>query len=174
MGTDESHHEGPQNEESSHDHTTTTTGTSAHEHDDPHARPRVGGSPAAACGARAGRWGGGRGGWGGGGACPGAPSGRAILVALRDEPAHGYEVMRRLEEMSGGLWRPSPGSVYPHLQMLEDEGLVQSCRAVDGSRIFTLTEAGRAEAEQGLAPLAGRRREPTRGPHAALGVRHSS
>ena len=44
----------------------------------------------------------------------------AVLVALREGPANGYEVMRRLEEMSGGLWRPSPGSVYPHLQMLEE------------------------------------------------------
>ena len=56
--------------------------------------------------------------------------------------------MRRLEESSGGLWRPSPGSVYPHLQMLEDEGLVRSSE-VDGSRTFTLTEAGAA-----LLPLA--------------------
>jgi DNA-binding PadR family transcriptional regulator len=70
---------------------------------------------------------------------------RAILSALRDEPAHGYEVMRRLEEMSGGLWRPSPGSVYPHLQMLEDEGMVQSSE-IDGTRTFTLTEQGVAEA----------------------------
>jgi DNA-binding PadR family transcriptional regulator len=70
---------------------------------------------------------------------------KAILVALRDEPAHGYEVMRRLEAMSGGLWRPSPGSVYPHLQMLEDEGMVQSAEK-DGTRTFTLTEAGTAEA----------------------------
>jgi DNA-binding PadR family transcriptional regulator len=53
--------------------------------------------------------------------------------------------MHRLEEMSGGLWRPSPGSVYPHLQMLEDEGMVQSAE-VDGTRIFTLTEKGVAEA----------------------------
>jgi DNA-binding PadR family transcriptional regulator len=75
----------------------------------------------------------------------------AILISLKDEPAHGYEVMRRLEEMSGGLWRPSPGSVYPHLQMLEDEGLVQSSE-VEGSRTYMLTEAGRAEAEK-AAPL---------------------
>jgi DNA-binding PadR family transcriptional regulator len=75
----------------------------------------------------------------------------AILLALREEPAHGYEVMRRLEEMSGGLWRPSPGSVYPHLQMLEDEGLVQSSE-VDGSRTYTLTDAGRAEAEKNEQP----------------------
>ncbi len=76
----------------------------------------------------------------------------SILVALRDEPAHGYEVMRRLEEMSGGLWRPSPGSVYPHLQMLEDEGLVQSSD-VGGSRTYTLTDAGRAEAEKTALPF---------------------
>ena len=75
----------------------------------------------------------------------------AILVALRDEPGNGYEVMRRLEESSGGLWRPSPGSVYPHLQMLEDEGLVQSSE-VDGSRTFTLTEAGRARPRRPSSP----------------------
>jgi DNA-binding PadR family transcriptional regulator len=75
----------------------------------------------------------------------------AILLALREEPAHGYEVMRRLEEMSGGLWRPSPGSVYPHLQMLEDEGLVRSSD-VDGSRTYTLTDLGRAEAEKSERP----------------------
>jgi DNA-binding PadR family transcriptional regulator len=70
-----------------------------------------------------------------------------MLVALREEPANGYEVIRRLEEMSGGLWRPSPGSVYPHLQLLEDEGLVRSSD-VNGSRTYSLTDAGRAEAEE--------------------------
>jgi DNA-binding PadR family transcriptional regulator len=74
----------------------------------------------------------------------------AILISLQEAPAHGYEVMRRLEEMSGGLWRPSPGSVYPHLQMLEDEGLVQSSEA-GGSRTYTLTEAGREEAQRAAA-----------------------
>jgi DNA-binding PadR family transcriptional regulator len=98
-----------------------------------------------------GRWGGGRGGWGGGRRMPRGAIRTAILVALRDEPGHGYEVMRRLEEMSGGLWRPSPGSVYPHLQMLEDEGLVQSSE-VEGSRTFTLTETGRAEAAKATLP----------------------
>ncbi len=78
----------------------------------------------------------------------------AILAALRSEPAHGYEVMRRLEEMSGGLWRPSPGSVYPHLQMLEDEGLVQSSE-VDGTRTYALTDLGRAEAEKATLPWDG-------------------
>ena len=98
------------------------------------------------------RWGGGRGGWGGGRRMRRGAIRTAILVSLKDEPAHGYEVMRRLEEMSGGLWRPSPGSVYPHLQMLEDEGLVRSSE-VDGSRTYALTDAGRAEAEKNEGPL---------------------
>ncbi len=102
-------------------------------------------------GPRGGRFGGGRGGWGGGRRMPRGAIRTAILVALREEPGHGYEVMRRLEELSGGLWRPSPGSVYPHLQMLEDEGLVRSSD-VDGSRIFTLTETGRAEADRAKLP----------------------
>ena len=101
-----------------------------------------------------GGWGGGRGGWGGGRRMRRGDIRQAVLVALRDEPANGYEVMRRLEEMSGGLWRPSPGSVYPHLQMLEDAGAVQSTE-VDGSRKFSLTEAGRAEAEQAAMPTQG-------------------
>src|SRR5580693_115519 len=97
------------------------------------------------------RRGGGRGGWAGGRRMRRGAIRTAILLALRQEPAHGYEVMRRLEEMSGGLWRPSPGSVYPHLQMLEDEGLVQSSE-VDGGRTFTLTETGQAEAEKAKLP----------------------
>ncbi|HWF16693.1 MAG TPA: PadR family transcriptional regulator [Acidimicrobiales bacterium] len=97
------------------------------------------------------RRGGGRGGWGGGRRMRRGAIRTAILLALRQEPAHGYEVMRRLEEMSGGLWRPSPGSVYPHLQMLEDEGLVQSSE-VEGSRTYALTDSGRAEAEKSEQP----------------------
>src|ERR1700686_26525 len=62
---------------------------------------------------------------------------RAILSSLREEPGHGYEVMRRLENRSGGIWRPSPGSVYPTLQMLEDEGLVRS-ESRDGTRVYEL------------------------------------
>jgi DNA-binding PadR family transcriptional regulator len=124
-----------------------------HDHDHPHglahgARARRG--PGARWGGHGG-WGGGRGGWGGGRRMPRGAIRMAILVALKSEPAHGYEVMRRLEEMSGGLWRPSPGSVYPHLQMLEDEGLVQSSE-VDGSRVYRLTEAGAAEAQGGSVP----------------------
>ncbi len=69
-----------------------------------------------------------------------------LLTTLLDGPAHGYEVIRRLEERSSGVWRPSPGSVYPTLQMLADEELVTSTEA-GGKRTYALTDNGRAEAE---------------------------
>ncbi len=70
----------------------------------------------------------------------------ALLLALAEGAAHGYELMHRLEEKSGGSWRPSPGSIYPTLQMLEDEGLVTSVEK-DGKRVYDLTPEGRAEAD---------------------------
>jgi DNA-binding PadR family transcriptional regulator len=86
-------------------------------------------------------------GWGGGRRMRRGDIRRVILAALREEPAHGYEVMRRLEDMSGGLWRPSPGSIYPHLALLEHEGLVESYDD-EGNRTYKLTDAGKAEAAQ--------------------------
>jgi DNA-binding PadR family transcriptional regulator len=70
----------------------------------------------------------------------------AILAALKDEPMHGYQVIRVLEERSGGHWRPSAGSIYPTLQQLEDEGLVRS-EEVDGRRTYRLTDEGQTEAD---------------------------
>jgi DNA-binding PadR family transcriptional regulator len=70
-----------------------------------------------------------------------------LLAALLDGPAHGYELMRRLEGQAGGRWRPSPGSVYPLLQLLEDEGLVSSTDR-EGRKVYELTPAGRAQADQ--------------------------
>jgi DNA-binding PadR family transcriptional regulator len=64
-----------------------------------------------------------------------------ILELLRDKPRHGYEVMKALEERMHGCYSPSPGSVYPTLQWLEDEGLVRS-RDVDGKKIYEITDAG--------------------------------
>jgi DNA-binding PadR family transcriptional regulator len=75
----------------------------------------------------------------------------AILSVLADGPRHGYEIMRDLEARSGGRWRPSPGSVYPTLQLLEDEGLVQG-EEVDGRRVFSISEAGRQEIEARSQP----------------------
>ena len=70
----------------------------------------------------------------------------AILAVLAEQPMHGYEVMQQLESRSGGMWRPSPGSIYPTLQLLEDQGLIKS-EDVDGRRVFSLTDEGKAEAE---------------------------
>jgi Predicted transcriptional regulators len=68
---------------------------------------------------------------------------------------HGYEMITELETRTGGIWRPSPGSVYPTLQLLEDEGLIVSTES-EGRRRFSLTEVGRAAAEQaGPAPWEG-------------------
>jgi DNA-binding PadR family transcriptional regulator len=76
----------------------------------------------------------------------------AILALLAERPMHGYEMIQELESRTGGVWRPSPGSVYPTLQLLEDEGLIAGEEG-EGRRRFTLTDAGRAEAErQGTAP----------------------
>ena len=66
----------------------------------------------------------------------------ALLRLLAEEPRNGYQLMQAIEERSRGLWRPSPGSVYPTLAQLEDEGLIRSAEA-DGARLFELTDAGR-------------------------------
>jgi DNA-binding PadR family transcriptional regulator len=66
-----------------------------------------------------------------------------ILDLLKDQPRHGYDVIRALEERFRGFYRPSPGSVYPTLQMLEDLGYVVA-KEQDGKRVYTITDAGRA------------------------------
>lgn len=71
----------------------------------------------------------------------------ALLVALLDGPGHGYELINLLEEKSDGRWRPSPGSVYPTLQMLADEGLATSSEH-DGRNVFAITDEGRTKAEE--------------------------
>ncbi|PYO60717.1 MAG: PadR family transcriptional regulator [Gemmatimonadetes bacterium] len=65
-----------------------------------------------------------------------------ILKLLQDKPRHGYEVMKELEERMHGCYSPSPGTVYPTLQWLEDEGLV-TARDVDGKKVYEVTDAGR-------------------------------
>ncbi|WP_329181397.1 PadR family transcriptional regulator [Streptomyces sp. NBC_01477] len=94
--------------------------------------------------------------FGPGGRGRGGPRGRArrgdvrasILALLKDRPMHGYEMIQEIAERSGGAWKPSPGSVYPTLQLLEDEGLISSA-SEGGKKLFTLADAGRAEAEAG-------------------------
>jgi hypothetical protein len=66
---------------------------------------------------------------------------------------HGYQVMQQITERSGGVWQPNPGSVYPTLQALEDEGLVRA-EQQEGRRVFQLTEAGRAYVDAHQSELA--------------------
>jgi DNA-binding PadR family transcriptional regulator len=112
-----------------------------------------------------GGWGGGRGGWqrgpwggfgpwgppfggrGGGRRARRGDVRAAILALLAERPMHGYEMIQELEARTNGLWRPSAGSIYPTLQLLEDEGLVSSEES-EGKRRFSLTDAGRASAEE--------------------------
>jgi DNA-binding PadR family transcriptional regulator len=113
-----------------------------------HGRHRHHGGP------RGGGFGGGPfGGFGPGGFGPGGPRGRgrkarrgdirtAALLLLNEEPRNGYQIMQEVQERSDGVWRPSPGSVYPALQQLEDEGLIRSQES-DGRKLFQLTDAGR-------------------------------
>ncbi len=107
-------------------------------------------------------WGGGPGPFGGGRGGPfGGGRGRrrrgdvrtALLLLLAEEPRNGYQLMQAIEERSGGRWRPSPGSVYPALSQLEDEGLIRSTER-DGAKLFEITDAGRAQIadREGQAP----------------------
>ena len=69
----------------------------------------------------------------------------AILALLAEEPMHGYQIIGQLGERSGGMWRPSAGSVYPTLQQLEDEGLVKG-EEREGRKVYALTDDGKAAA----------------------------
>ncbi|HEY3057349.1 MAG TPA: PadR family transcriptional regulator [Chloroflexota bacterium] len=90
------------------------------------------------------RWGGPGPGWD----RPERPFGRGdlkyvILELLKDQPRHGYDIIRALEERSRGTYRPSPGSVYPTLQMLEDLGYVTSIQEEGGKKVYAITDEGR-------------------------------
>lgn len=64
-----------------------------------------------------------------------------ILDLLAEKPSHGYEVIRTLEEKSRGFYSPSPGSVYPTLQLLEDLGYVSAAQR-DGKKVYSVTDEG--------------------------------
>jgi len=93
---------------------------------------------------------GGRGGRGGRGRARRGDVRSAILTLLAEEPRNGYGVIQEIEERSNGVWKPSPGAVYPALQQLEDEGLVAPVE-VEGRKLFELTAAGREYVETTLA-----------------------
>lgn len=71
----------------------------------------------------------------------------AVLALLAEQPMHGYEMIKEIEERTDGAWTPSAGSIYPTLQMLEDEGLIRGEEG-EGKRRFTLTDAGREAQEE--------------------------
>ena len=78
----------------------------------------------------------------------------ALLSGLTEGPAHGYELIQRLSARSGGRWKPSPGSVYPTLQMLEEAGFAASSQQ-DDKRVYAITEAGQAELTAKMAEAGG-------------------
>jgi len=94
----------------------------------------------------------------------------AVLSLLAEEPMHGYQIIREIEDRSGGSWKPSAGSVYPTLQLLADEGLV-SAEEQNGRKTYSLTESGRAAADEADAPAPWKSNGGARegaGHHAAL------
>jgi DNA-binding PadR family transcriptional regulator len=120
---------------------------------------------------------GGPGGWGGGGPWqrvrefrgggrpPARPVRPAVLALLAEEPMHGYQLMQEIRRRTHDRWRPSPGSVYPILQQLEDEGLVHTVEAA-GRRVAELTEAGREHVAGREAEFAALWEEPEEEPGA--------
>jgi DNA-binding PadR family transcriptional regulator len=76
----------------------------------------------------------------------------AVLALVAEQPRHGYEIIQEITDRSGGAWRPSPGSVYPTLSQLEDEGLVAVEKA-EGRRVVRLTDAGTAYVAEHRAEL---------------------
>jgi DNA-binding PadR family transcriptional regulator len=86
----------------------------------------------------------------------------AVLSLLAEKPMHGYQIMAEIEERSGGSWKPSPGSVYPTLQLLADEGLILAEES-NGRKTYSLTAEGRVVAESaGDAPWEGSRGSASR------------
>ena len=74
---------------------------------------------------------------------------RMVLLALLEQQArHGYELIKALEERTGGAYRPSPGVVYPTLALLEDEGMIHPSDTEGGRKLFQTTDAGRAELDK--------------------------
>jgi DNA-binding PadR family transcriptional regulator len=71
----------------------------------------------------------------------------AALALLAEEPMNGYQIIQAIGERSDGVWRPSPGSVYPALQQLEDEGLIRAETGDGGRRAYQLTDEGRGYVE---------------------------
>jgi DNA-binding PadR family transcriptional regulator len=70
-----------------------------------------------------------------------------LLKLIADEPRHGYDLIRHIEELTGGSYAPSPGVIYPTLTMLDDMGLIEAQQSDGAKKLFAITDAGRAELE---------------------------
>ncbi|WP_443030531.1 PadR family transcriptional regulator [Sphingopyxis sp.] len=68
-----------------------------------------------------------------------------LLKLIADEPRHGYDLIRQIEELTGGTYAPSPGVIYPTLTMLDDMGLIEAQQSDGAKKLFAITDAGRAE-----------------------------
>ena len=71
-----------------------------------------------------------------------------LLKLIADQPRHGYELIKAIEELTGGEYAPSPGIVYPTLTMLEDMGLIAEAKSEDTKKVFEATDEGRAHLEE--------------------------
>lgn len=76
----------------------------------------------------------------------------ALLALLSERPMHGYEMIQEIAERTDGVWKPSPGSVYPTLQLLVDEGVIVGAETEGSKKLFELTEEGRDAAEKIATP----------------------
>lgn len=97
----------------------------------------------------------GRGGWGGGRRgrdrkrmFEGGELRLVVLKLIADEPRHGYEIIKAVEEMTGGEYAPSPGIIYPTLTMLEDMGLIAEAKSKTTKKVYEATDEGRAHLEE--------------------------
>ena len=70
-----------------------------------------------------------------------------LLKLIADEPRHGYDLIRQIEELTGGSYAPSPGVIYPTQTMLDDMGLIEAQQSDGAKKLFAITDAGRAELE---------------------------
>jgi DNA-binding PadR family transcriptional regulator len=99
-----------------------------------------------------------------------------LLKLIADQPRHGYELIKAIEEMTGGDYAPSPGIVYPTLTMLEDMGLIAEAKSKDTKKVYQATDDGRAhlkenseEVEELIERLEGHGRSRRRGQRPEIG-----
>lgn len=78
-----------------------------------------------------------------------------MLALLEEQPRHGYELIKELEERTGGSYRPSAGVIYPTLALLEDEGLIRQAAGEGGRKLFEITESGKSELEKNRTGVEG-------------------